>query len=97
VPRIHKKKYIKIINFQENVPTPPKNKIEVKPLIKIILPYSAINKIANPPEPYSTLNPDTNSDSPSAKSNGVRFTSAKIITNHSINKIIIPQKNQAKL
>ena len=32
---------------------------------------------ANPPLLYSVLNPDTNSDSPSAKSNGVRFVSAK--------------------
>ena len=31
---------------------------------------------AKPPEPYSILNPDTSSDSPSAKSNGVRFVSA---------------------
>lgn len=32
---------------------------------------------ANPSLPYSTLNPDTSSDSPSAKSNGVRFVSAR--------------------
>ena len=32
---------------------------------------------ANPPPPYSTLNPETSSDSPSAKSKGVRFVSAK--------------------
>ena len=46
-------------------------------LIKIILAYSAINNIANPIDPYSKLNPDTNSDSPSAKSNGLRLVSAK--------------------
>ena len=44
----------------------------------MILPYSAKNKRANPPLPYSTLNPDTSSDSPSAKSKGVRLVSAKI-------------------
>jgi len=37
---------------------------------------------ANPPLLYSVLNPDTNSDSPSAKSNGVRLVSAKQEANH---------------
>jgi hypothetical protein len=41
------------------------------------LEYSAKKIKANPPLLYSTLNPDTSSDSPSAKSNGVRFVSAK--------------------
>jgi len=85
VPRIHKinTKIKTIISFI--IPEPPKNKIEVKYLIKIIFPYSAINNKANPPAPYSTLNPDTNSDSPSAKSKGVRLVSAKIVTNQTIN------------
>lgn len=38
---------------------------------------------ANPNLPYSILKPDTSSDSPSAKSNGVRLVSAK----HEINQI----------
>lgn len=38
--------------------------------------YSAIKISAKPPLPYSILNPDTNSDSPSAKSKGARFVSA---------------------
>lgn len=46
-------------------------------LINKILAYSAKKINANPPLEYSTLNPDTNSDSPSAKSNGVRLVSAK--------------------
>ena len=53
-----------------------KKKIENKILIKIILAYSAIKINANITLPYSILNPDTNSDSPSAKSNGVRLVSA---------------------
>ena len=53
--------------------------MEVIILKKIILPYSEINNIANIPPPYSILKPDTNSDSPSARSNGARFVSAKII------------------
>ena len=32
---------------------------------------------ANPPPPYSTLNPETSSDSPSAKSKGIWIVSAK--------------------
>merc|ERR1719429_974579 len=51
--------------------------------IKKILAYSAIKIKANPNLPYSILNPDTNSDSPSAKSKGVRLVSAK----HEINQI----------
>jgi len=58
-------------------------------LIKIILAYSAIKIKANPTLPYSILKPDTNSDSPSAKSNGVRFVSAT----HEINQIPIIGKN----
>lgn len=41
-----------------------------------ILAYSAIKIKANPTLPYSILNPETSSDSPSAKSKGVRFVSA---------------------
>jgi hypothetical protein len=43
-------------------------------------PYSARKKSANPILAYSTLNPDTSSDSASGKSNGARFVSAKIDT-----------------
>jgi len=49
----------------------------------MILAYSAIKIKANPRLPYSILNPDTSSDSPSAKSKGVRFVSAK----HEISQI----------
>jgi hypothetical protein len=45
--------------------------------IKRILEYSAQKIKANPPAPYSTLKPETSSDSPSAKSKGVRLVSAK--------------------
>jgi hypothetical protein len=41
-----------------------------------IIPYSAIKISAKPNEEYSTLNPDTSSDSPSEKSKGVRLVSA---------------------
>ena len=45
-------------------------------LKKKIPPYSAMKIKANKPEPYSILKSDTNSDSPSEKSNGVRLVSA---------------------
>lgn len=41
-----------------------------------ILAYSAMKIRANPNLPYSTLKPETSSDSPSEKSKGVRFVSA---------------------
>lgn len=74
---------------------PPINKQVNKQHIKIILEYSPINNKANLPAPYSTLNPDTNSDSPSAKSNGDRFVSAKQDTSHNANTGGTIQINQA--
>lgn len=65
-----------------NLIRPPKNKALVNILINKILPYSAINNNANSPPPYSILNPDTSSDSPSAKSNGARLVSARAEINH---------------
>ena len=44
--------------------------------------YSAIKIRANVPDLYSVLNPDTSSDSPSARSKGVRFVSAKMEITH---------------
>jgi hypothetical protein len=54
--------------------------------------YSAKNKSTNPPPPYSILNPDTNSDSPSAKSKGARLVSAIML----LIKIINNGKNRNK-
>lgn len=47
----------------------------------MMLVYSAIKIKANVPLLYSMLNPDTSSDSPSAKSNGVRLVSANVVVN----------------
>ena len=41
-----------------------------------IIEYSAMKIKVNPAPPYSILNPETSSDSPSEKSKGVRFVSA---------------------
>lgn len=61
-----------------------------------ILKYSAKKINANQPPIYSTLNPDTNSDSPSAKSNGLRLVSARHVINQIIIRIMFPQKNDNK-
>lgn len=91
VARDHKNKRIKIIvliqrnklELKYKNPAPINNKAD-SILIKRIFKYSAINKNANLIPPYSTLNPDTNSDSPSAKSKGARFVSARVVINHKI-------------
>lgn len=67
------------------------NRIDI--ILKIIiLKYSAKKMKANHPPIYSTLNPETNSDSPSAKSKGLRLVSAKHVIIHIINIIIFPKK-----
>lgn len=62
----------------------PRNTIDVRAFIRIILVYSAIKNSANGPAAYSTLNPETSSDSPSVRSNGARFVSARVEINHII-------------
>lgn len=52
-----------------------------KDMNKIFI-YSAMKIKANRPPEYSVLNPDTNSLSPSAKSNGARLVSASIVVSH---------------
>jgi hypothetical protein len=64
---------------------PPKNNTDVIADIKIICEYSPKKNIANVIAEYSTLNPETNSDSPSAKSNGARFVSANADTKNITN------------
>ncbi len=58
----------------------------VRSLIIRILAYSAIKIRAKLLLPYSTLNPDTSSDSPSAKSNGVRLVSARLVITQEIRR-----------
>lgn len=57
------------------------NKVAVNSLIMIMFIYSAIKISAKAPPLYSVLNPDTSSDSPSAKSKGVRLVSASMVVN----------------
>jgi len=60
--------------------------VTVKTLIRIIDPYSAKKNRAKPILAYSTLKPETNSDSASGKSKGALFVSANIDINHIKNK-----------
>lgn len=73
---------------------PPQKRATLMALIIIILAYSAIKIRANPPLLYSTLNPETSSDSPSAKSNGVRLVSAKVVVNQAVNNGRVIHKGQ---
>lgn len=61
---------------------------------KIIIAYSLKKIKTNPMEEYSILNPETNSDSPSEKSKGVRFVSAISMTNNNTTSIGINKKNE---
>lgn len=66
--------------LKKTIDLPPKKITEENNLITKIFAYSARKMSANPALPYSILNPETNSDSPSAKSNGARFVSATQVT-----------------
>lgn len=50
--------------------------------ISKMLAYSAKKKSAKGPPAYSTLKPETSSDSPSVRSKGARFVSARVDTYH---------------
>jgi len=66
--------------------TPKKIKL-IKTLKNNKLPYSAKNNKAKENLLYSVLNPETNSLSPSAKSNGARFSSTKTIIKNKKRKL----------
>jgi hypothetical protein len=55
-----------------------KKRTQVRTLKIKTFEYSAMKIKAKRPAPNSTLNPETNSASPSGRSNGARFVSAKI-------------------
>jgi hypothetical protein len=65
--------------------SPVKNTTERSLIIKMLV-YSAMKIRANKPPLYSVLKPETSSDSPSAKSNGVRLVSARFVVNQMINR-----------
>lgn len=61
-----------------------RNSTQVRVFIIMMFAYSARKNSANGPAAYSTLKPDTSSDSPSVRSNGARLVSARVEINHII-------------
>jgi hypothetical protein len=88
--------FITKVRFIITIECPVKKTIESSLIIKI-LAYSAMKINANIPLLYSTLNPETSSDSPSAKSKGVRFVSAKLVINHMMARGVIISIDQDKV
>lgn len=60
----------------------PKKSTTVRAFIIMMFAYSARKNRAKEPPAYSTLKPDTSSDSPSVRSKGARLVSAKVEINH---------------
>lgn len=56
----------------------------VNAFISMMFAYSARKNRANGPAAYSTLKPETSSDSPSVRSNGARLVSARVEIYHII-------------
>src|SRR5918997_254918 len=59
---------------------PPRNRIDVKADIRIMLAYSPRKNRAKVMELYSTKKPATSSLSPSGRSKGARLVSARVLT-----------------
>lgn len=81
----------KILLIDKKFPLPINIK-EEKYLKNKIIPYSEIKIKEKKPPLYSVLKPETNSDSPSEKSKGVRLVSAKQINNQINNNIKFHKK-----
>lgn len=60
----------------------PKKRVADKVFMRRILAYSARKNRAKGPPAYSTLKPETNSDSPSVRSKGARLVSARVEMYH---------------
>jgi len=60
----------------------PKNSVAERVFIRRIFAYSARKNRAKGPPAYSTLKPETSSDSPSVRSKGARFVSASVEIYH---------------
>jgi len=60
----------------------PRKRVAERVFMRRILAYSARKKRAKGPPAYSTLKPETSSDSPSVKSKGARFVSASVEIYH---------------
>ena len=75
---------------------PPRKKIEIRKLTRIMLAYSARKNSANAEPEYSTMWPATISDSPSTTSNGARLVSATPDTQYTTNSGSSGSQNHSK-
>lgn len=75
-------RFIAVSSGKEGMCDAPRNSVADSVFISRILAYSAKKNKANGPPAYSTLNPDTSSDSPSVKSKGARLVSARVEMYH---------------
>lgn len=60
----------------------PRNRVAERVFISRMFAYSAKKKRAKGPPAYSTLKPETSSDSPSVRSKGARLVSARVEIYH---------------
>lgn len=60
----------------------PRNRVAERVFIRRMLAYSARKNKAKGPAAYSTLKPETSSDSPSVRSKGARLVSARVEIYH---------------
>lgn len=60
----------------------PRNRVAERVFMRRMLAYSARKKRAKGPPAYSTLKPETSSDSPSVRSKGARLVSARVEMYH---------------
>ena len=60
----------------------PRKRIVESVFIRRMFAYSARKNRAKGPPAYSTLKPETSSDSPSVRSKGARFVSARVEMYH---------------
>lgn len=75
-------KFVVYISGMSGLYSVPRKSIVVRAFIMMMLVYSAMKNRAKGPAAYSTLKPDTSSDSPSVRSKGARFVSARVEINH---------------
>src|SRR3546814_18214880 len=72
---------------------PPRNRIDVIALLRIMLAYSPRKNRAKVIAEYSTKKPATSSDSPSDRSTGARLVSASVETKKITNIASMGSKN----
>lgn len=74
--------FIAVSSGRVGVCEAPRNRIVESVFMSRMLAYSARKNRAKGPPAYSTLKPETSSDSPSVRSKGARFVSARVEIYH---------------